>query len=136
MINKQLIIYVIGPYFMHSPTLNVYIQSFQARVQILTNLLALKNVDHSLTLDQIDEIATKTEGFSGADMKTLSEEASFGPIRMVPFDQWGSLKTVRAISFEDFENALTRIRASVSPDDLAQYIKWNNTYGSGTANVK
>ena len=39
---------------------------------------------------------------------------------------------VRPIVFEDFDEALHQVRASVSEKDLDLYIKWNKLYGSGT----
>lgn len=36
---------------------------------------------HTLTLDDIDDIARRSHGFSGADLKNLSHEAAMGPIR-------------------------------------------------------
>lgn len=39
---------------------------------------------------------------------------------------------VRPINVDDFKKALTRVRPSVSPDDLEPYKKWDATYGSGS----
>ena len=41
-----------------------------------------------------------------------------------------SAADVRPISFHDFQTALTEVRASVSPKDLAFYEEWNRTFGS------
>lgn len=57
----------------------------QARQQIITNLLANENND--LTPQHISEIANITDGYSGADMKSLCSEAAMGPIRSVPLSQ-------------------------------------------------
>lgn len=38
-----------------------------------------------LTLDDLSNIASLTEGFSGADMKTVCQEACLGPIRSLSF---------------------------------------------------
>lgn len=56
-----------------------------------------------------------------------------GPVRSIPFTQMQNIsaENVRPVNFNDFNDALKRVRASVSPDDLQQYIKWNNTYGCG-----
>ncbi len=40
------------------------------------------------------------------------------------------LADVRPIALGDFQAALTEIRASVAPKDLAPYEAWNTTYGS------
>lgn len=36
---------------------------------------------HSLTNENVNEVANLTDGYSGADMKNLCSEASMGPIR-------------------------------------------------------
>lgn len=38
---------------------------------------------NDLTTDDIEEIANLTDGYSGADMKNLCQEASLGPIRSI-----------------------------------------------------
>lgn len=58
---------------------------WQARQQIIINLLNTENND--LTPTQILEVAQLTDGYSGADMKSLCSEAAMGPIRAVPLDQ-------------------------------------------------
>ncbi|XP_045542679.1 fidgetin-like protein 1 [Papilio machaon] len=102
-----------------------------AREQIITNLLSTEN--NNLTRQDMAEIAVLTDGYSGADMKSLCSEAAMGPIRSVPLSQIINIDRdkVRPVSVQDFKNALQRVRPSVSQDDLGQYIKWNNTYGQG-----
>lgn len=39
-----------------------------------------------LSDDDIDKIASLSDGYSGADMKSLCQEASLGPIRSMSFD--------------------------------------------------
>ncbi|XP_052759020.1 fidgetin-like protein 1 isoform X2 [Galleria mellonella] len=102
-----------------------------AREQIIKNLL--KNENNDLTPQHVSEIARLTDGYSGADMKSLCSEAAMGPIRSVPLSQIISIdrEKVRPVNVKDFINALQRVRPSVSQDDLGQYVKWNNTYGQG-----
>ncbi|XP_049279266.1 fidgetin-like protein 1 [Anopheles funestus] len=102
-----------------------------ARIQILTRLLERER--NSLEVEEIARIGDLTEGFSGADMKVLCHEASMGPIRSIPFEQLGNIAKdqVRAICYEDFRLAMTKVKASVSPDDLQQYVAWDRTYGAG-----
>ncbi|EAA12156.5 AGAP007769-PA, partial [Anopheles gambiae str. PEST] len=102
-----------------------------ARIQILNRLLDRER--NSLETDEIARIGDLTEGFSGADMKVLCHEASMGPIRSIPFDQLGDIAKdqVRPICYEDFRLALTKVKASVSQDDLQQYVVWDRTYGAG-----
>ena len=37
---------------------------------------------------------------------------------------------VRPINYQDFQDALTQVRASVSQKDLDVYLDWNKQYGS------
>lgn len=102
-----------------------------ARKQIISNLL--RNENNDLTEPQIEHIAQLTEGYSGADMRSLCSEAAMGPVRSVPLSQIVSIQRdkVRPVCAQDFINALQRVRPSVSQDDLGQYVKWNQTYGQG-----
>lgn len=104
-----------------------------ARKTILFNLLEKEKTN--ISNKEIDELARLTHGYSGADMKVLCQEASMGPIRCIPSSQIDivSADTVRPLSYEDFKSALRCVRASVSQNDLQQYIDWDNTYGSGGA---
>lgn len=111
--------------------LYVPLPELDARIQILT--LLLKTERNQISDDEITEIGRLTDGFSGADMKTLCHEALMGPIRSIRFEDLQSIdvKDVRLVNFVDFTNALKRVRASVSPNDLVQYEKWDSTYGLG-----
>lgn len=46
----------------------------------------VKSENHILTDDDLDKIASLSDGYSGADMKSLCQEASLGPIRSMSFD--------------------------------------------------
>ncbi|CAG5011553.1 unnamed protein product [Parnassius apollo] len=111
--------------------LYIPLPDLHARQQIISNLL--KDENNDLTCEQVVEIAALTEGYSGADMKSLCSEAAMGPIRSVPLSQIINIDRdkVRPVNSEDFINALQRVRPSVSQDDLGQYVKWNSTYGQG-----
>ncbi|ETN61295.1 aaa atpase [Anopheles darlingi] len=104
-----------------------------ARIQILTRLLQQER--NSLTVEEIERVGNLTEGFSGADMKVLCHEASMGPIRSIPFEQLGDIAKdqVRPICHDDFQLALAKVKASVSPADLNQYVVWDRTYGAGAS---
>ncbi|XP_037025108.1 fidgetin-like protein 1 [Bradysia coprophila] len=113
--------------------LYIPLPEIDARIQILTSLL--KKVSHQLNETEITEIGRLTNGFSGADMKTLCHEALMEPMRLIPVELLRTIdaKDVPRVSFQDFTNALKRVRASVSADDLEQYEKWDSTYGLGVA---
>lgn len=91
----------------------------------------LKGQNHNLTEGELGLMAEKTKGYSGSDVAGLCSEAAFGPIRCLTQDiRHVSVSSVRPISYQDFENALSGIRASVSEKDLDQYVEWNKIYGS------
>jgi fidgetin-like protein 1 len=79
---------------------------------------------------QLTQVGALCIGYSGADLRALCTEAAYGPIRS--FSDIATLESsqVRAIGVRDFEDSLKHVRPSVSPADLVQYVKWNDTYGS------
>ncbi|PSN40339.1 Fidgetin-like protein 1 [Blattella germanica] len=115
--------------------LYIPLPEIQARSQIVQRLMSEEN--HNLTEQEIHEISVLTDGYSGADMKNLCQEASLGPIRSLGFADIQNIRPdeVRPVSFDDFRSALTRVRASVSPGDLDSYVTWDKTYGSGGAAI-
>uniref|UniRef100_A0A8C1U025 microtubule-severing ATPase n=1 Tax=Cyprinus carpio TaxID=7962 RepID=A0A8C1U025_CYPCA len=76
-----------------------------------------------------------TEGYSGSDLTSLAKDAALGPIRELRPDQVRNMPAdkMRDISFSDFEDSLKRIKRSVSPQTLDQYVRWNKQYGDTTA---
>lgn len=104
----------------------------QARATIVRNLLS--NQSHCLSEEDIQWICSQTDGYSGSDMDGLCREAAIGPIRSITDILNISTSDVRPISRIDFEKALSQVRASVSNQDLALYLDWNQKYGS--LNVK
>lgn len=98
------------------------------RVMVLNNLGEEK---HSLSEEDVEEIADKTEGYSGSDMKHLCTEAAMFSFREV-MERLTELDKddIRAITIEDFRSALATVKPSFSSEDLRQYIEWNNKYGS------
>ncbi|KAG8320268.1 Fidgetin-like protein 1 [Homalodisca vitripennis] len=104
-----------------------------ARCQIVRNLMSTER--NELTEEQIELIASLTEGYSGADMKNVCQEACLGPIRSISFTEMQRIAPdqVRPVTVEDFKSALSRVRASVSQSDLECYVSWDQTYGSGGA---
>ncbi|CAN7985890.1 unnamed protein product [Ixodes hexagonus] len=104
-----------------------------ARRQMVSRLLG--GVRHELNPSEVEGVAERTRGYSGADMAHLCKEAALGPIRSLSFDllQQITPEQVRPVAFEDFEKALCQVRASVSSADLHAYIEWNSLYGSTAA---
>uniref|UniRef100_A0A8C1GZT7 Fidgetin-like protein 1 n=1 Tax=Cyprinus carpio TaxID=7962 RepID=A0A8C1GZT7_CYPCA len=85
---------------------------------------------------ELDEAVLRmTEGYSGSDLTSLAKDAALGPIRELRPDQVRNMPAdkMRDISFSDFEDSLKRIKRSVSPQTLDQYVRWNKQYGDTTA---
>lgn len=99
-----------------------------ARIQIVRNLL--QGQKHDVTESDLDTICQRTDGYSGSDMDNLCREAALGPIRSIRDIMNIDQSAVRAICLEDFDKALTQVRASVSRSDLAGYLDWNSQFGS------
>ncbi|XP_074642561.1 fidgetin-like protein 1 isoform X2 [Tubulanus polymorphus] len=104
-----------------------------ARQQIILNLLC--NQTYHLSDLQIETIATRSQGYSGADMANLCREAALGPIRCLEVGdiEHISVDQVRPIMYNDFDEAFNQVRASVSTKDLDLYVKWNECYGASGA---
>ncbi|CAH1176906.1 unnamed protein product [Phaedon cochleariae] len=103
----------------------------EARLQLVTRLMAKER--HSLTVSDLEKIASLSAGYSGADLRNVCAEASLGPIRSIDAALIERVRAddVRPLEMRDFEGALGRVRSSVSPADLERYVSWDGTYGSG-----
>jgi transitional endoplasmic reticulum ATPase len=68
----------------------------------------------------MSELLRKTEGFVGADVESLVREAALGALRK-------NMDT-KAVSMEDFDEALLKVRPSVSEDTAKRYKKIEEHY--------
>ncbi|KAI9366769.1 P-loop containing nucleoside triphosphate hydrolase protein [Zopfochytrium polystomum] len=94
----------------------------------------LKDHNHSLSPNDIEQIVKVCDGYSGSDIAALAREASLGPIRAL-----GDLllttaaDDIRPITVEDFIKASATIRPSVSPSSLKSFEQWNLEFGTAGA---
>ncbi|KAJ9540351.1 hypothetical protein OSB04_026857 [Centaurea solstitialis] len=113
--------------------LYIPLPSSEARAWIIRNVLE-KDELFKLSTEDIDSICNLTEGYSGSDMKNLVKDASMGPMReaLKQGIKINELKKedVRAVTLQDFENALQEVRPSVSLSELISYEAWNSKFGS------
>jgi vacuolar protein-sorting-associated protein 4 len=128
---------------------------FEARLALIT--MKMSSTPHSISPEQFGAIAERTEGFSGADLKNLTREASFVAVRSLRqakyFCKWDgklwacnpdqegafasrledledpSLVAPPPVLEEHFATALATVRPSVAPGDLGRYVKWTNDFG-------
>ena len=102
------------------------------RRQLLYRLL--KDCVHNLTEEEVEELAVKTAGYSGADIKSLCTESAMGPMREIA-TQCGDLNQIRIqdvphVTSAHFTEAYETMAPSVSPGDLQRYVDWNTAFGS------
>ncbi|MFN7104971.1 MAG: CDC48 family AAA ATPase [Pyrobaculum sp.] len=93
----------------------IYVMSpdFKARLEIL--LIHTKSTPLAKDVD-LEEIARRTEGYSGADIELLVREATFLALREDIHS--------KEVAMRHFEEALKKVRPSVTPDMLKFYETW------------
>lgn len=85
-----------------------------------------------MTDNDVNEIATMTNEFSGADIKWLCQDAAMEPLRSIPDDKMMEVevKDIRPLEVNDFVTSLKRIRPSVASKDLTAMVEWDRLYGT------
>lgn len=77
-------------------------------------------------------LAEITEGYSGSDIAMVCREAIMTPIREL--DMAGAIEdtsiAARAVTQDDFLEAIESINPSVSDDEIEKYDNWNEEFGS------
>merc|ERR1712071_482442 len=128
----------------------VDLPNLETRQEILEVTLAENRLDPSVNFTLIAE---KLEGYTGSDIKEVCREAvvqiSHEQARMLDLgipvgDDWNdientgssekdasSLQRLRPVTMKDFENALSKLKRSVSEKgrELARVWEWNDEYG-------
>ncbi|XP_038206771.1 spastin isoform X3 [Zerene cesonia] len=111
----------------------VYVTLPDARTRgaLVRRVLARGAAAAALSDDELARLAALTDGYSGSDLTALCRDAALGPIRELDPEEVKclDLSLVRSITYQDFIDALKRIRPSVSPHSLAAYEKWSVQYG-------
>ncbi|XP_026490941.1 spastin isoform X2 [Vanessa tameamea] len=111
----------------------VYVSLPDARTRgaLLRGVLARGAAASELSDDELARLAALTDGYSGSDLTALCRDAALGPIRELDPEEVKclDLSLVRSITFQDFMDALKRIRPSVSPLSIVAYEKWSVQYG-------
>jgi len=83
-------------------------------------LLELRLRDCPLADDiRLDHLAARTEGYSGADLVNLCERA-----KLIPYRESVESGSDRPLACADLDEALRRVRPSVSPESLRKYEQW------------
>ncbi len=93
---------------------------YEARLYMIKK--AFKNVPIDSKLN-LDEIALKSEGFNGADVKELCERMKDGPIsRMIANEELDN----EVINYQDYLSAIDKVHSSVMKQDLIQFEEFKN----------
>ena len=141
----------------------IYISLPELDARKLMLELNLKGTPNTLTNEQLEDLAARTDGFSGSDISTLTQEAIFEPVRKcqnaeffkkipgVNGMQWnyipclqnepGAMKMKMTeipdskallppkVIYEDFIEALKRIKITVSKDELKKHEEFTEQFG-------
>ncbi|XP_059311828.1 katanin p60 ATPase-containing subunit A1-like isoform X1 [Lycium ferocissimum] len=86
----------------------------------------------------IDQVARRTEGYSGDDLTSICRDASFNGMRgMIAGKTTDEIKKISKadilkipVTMDDFLEALDKIQPSVSAGDIQRHEKWNSEFGS------
>lgn len=102
-----------------------------ARKTLIGSLLEKAKIAVKMTDEDIQQIAQQTEGYSGADLKALCQDAAMGPIREVGKERILNVdaKDVPPISSKHFHKSLCQMKPSVAQADLEAYEEWDKAYG-------
>jgi SpoVK/Ycf46/Vps4 family AAA+-type ATPase len=119
----------------------------KARRAMVTNILSSDaSVAHALSDSDLNVICAKTEGYSGSDMKHLTQEAARAPLRELfssraatggfssssgaGGDGIPSPSAMRPIKLADFKRASKQVRPSVTQADIEFHEQWNREHGA------
>jgi len=120
--------------------------------------LNLGSTSNNITEEDLDELGNKTEGFSGSDIYTLTQDAIYEPLRKCqsakyfkkkgeyympcsPSDEGAYPSTLFEIpnpelllpppvTMEDYINAFGKIKPTVSEKDLEKQDEFTKNFGS------
>ncbi|KAH7652088.1 Microtubule-severing ATPase protein [Dioscorea alata] len=109
--------------------------NFESRKELIK--INLRTVEVAADVN-IDEVARRTEGYSGDDLTNVCRDASLNgmrrkiagktrdEIRNMPKDEISK----DPVAMCDFEEALTKVQRSVSAADIERHEKWFSEFGS------
>jgi len=103
-------------------------------LKIRMNMIFLLQVEDDVDLDSV---ASRLEGYSGADISNLCRDAAMMSMRRAirdkPIEQLKTLsreEVDRPIAADDFEDAIARVRHTCSDVECARYEEWMEKHGS------
>lgn len=101
----------------------------EARKEILK--IHLRDTEITSDVD-LDEIARKTEGFSGHDLELLVREAAMNPIRELASKKLLSKEDVkvRKVNMKDFRAAIKKRKPSLDKKEIEHYREWAKKFAN------
>jgi len=88
----------------------------------------------------LQQLGAMTEGYSGADVRSICREAAMMPMRrlmehhsateIAEMKQNGSLDERLCLTMEDFKASIQRTQSSLDTASLAQYETWDREFGA------
>jgi SpoVK/Ycf46/Vps4 family AAA+-type ATPase len=136
--NAKLHVYVIGatnkPWILDDPFIRrfqkriyVSLPDFKARLAMLT--IQTKELKLANDVD-LNELATRTEGYTGSDIRDIVQSAQIDVVRELfeNTDPDDRESVPREITMLDFERTLEKRKPSVSPQIAQNYMRWAEGY--------
>ncbi|KAK4708333.1 hypothetical protein R3W88_029258 [Solanum pinnatisectum] len=108
---------------------------FKSRKELIK--INLKSIKLAPELD-IDQVARRTEGYSGDDLTNICRDASFnGMRRKISGKTTDEIKNISKseilnipVTMDDLLEALDKIKPTLSAGDIQRYEKWHSEFGS------
>ena len=95
------------------------------------------NVNHELSEGDVEKVVQHTEGYSGADMKFMLQEALQGPVREAIKGAATEAavaalkeKDLRPVCLKDIKKATKAQKASVQKEEVERYEEYNRKHGA------
>ena len=84
----------------------------------------------NITDEQFLQISKMCNNYSNSDLKELCREAAYEPLRELNASKLQKVNELRAITFEDFNKAVRKVRGTLTKDILRELEKWNEDFGA------
>eukprot|EP00252_Welwitschia_mirabilis_P004615 TRINITY_DN14922_c0_g1_i1.p1 TRINITY_DN14922_c0_g1~~TRINITY_DN14922_c0_g1_i1.p1 ORF type:complete len:528 (+),score=134.56 TRINITY_DN14922_c0_g1_i1:269-1852(+) len=107
--------------------------NYESRRELIR--INLRTVEVAPDVD-IDEVARRTEGYSGDDLTNICRDASMNGLRRrflgktIEELKNMSKEEIDPVAMCDFEEALKKVQPSVSSSDIEQHEKWRAEFGA------
>ncbi|KAK4713461.1 hypothetical protein R3W88_019368 [Solanum pinnatisectum] len=88
----------------------------------------LKSIELTPEMD-VEQVAQKTEGYSGDDLTNICRDASLNGMRSIKNILKSKMLKI-PVTMEDFLEAVDKIKPTVSSGDIQRHEKWYSEFGS------